>query len=438
LLAGSTQTGKFYFNKVELGNGTKIGSRLPVLVPHLSGVIALAAGFSNSLALKADGTFRVWGFQQYLPLPHRTISGIELKVNQADTDNDGMPDAWEIAHFSNLSQAAFADPDFDGLTNIQEYAVGSDPNLEDADQDRLTDLVDPYPNDFYNGVAPLITILSGDNQTTLPGQFNANALDVAVWDPTGTTPYVNAPVTFEVLSGGGQLATTNVGSPALAPTLTVNTDIDGSASAHYQQPVTAGVVSQIRASASTTQVVFTSASHSAADTTPPSVPAGLFTTGLTETAFTLNWAAATDNVGVTGYDIFQGGAFIGNATLTEFNVTGLSPATTYSMTVKARDAADNLSAASTALSVTTLTPPDTTAPSIPAGLAASNLDTTGFTLSWDASTDDIGVTGYDIFKDGEVAPENWTEGIVKSKPKRRTKTCPRKTDVSSVPSSKPK
>jgi hypothetical protein len=93
----------------------------------------------------------------------------------------------------------------------------------------------------------------------------------------------------------------------------------------------------------------------AADTTPPTVPTGLAASSLATTSFTLTWTASTDNVGVTGYTIYQNGVSIGTSTTPTFNVTGLSPSTTYTMTVKAQDAVPNLSAASTALPVTTLT-----------------------------------------------------------------------------------
>jgi chitodextrinase len=135
------------------------------------------------------------------------------------------------------------------------------------------------------------------------------------------------------------------------------------------------------------------------DTQAPSVPAGLTASNLTATSFTLNWSASTDNVAITGYDVFKDGIKINtvDVTTTNFNITGLVNGTTYLFTVRAKDAAGNISATSTALSVTT---PDTQAPGIPTGLSASNIAQTSFTLSWIASTDNVGVTGYDIFKDG--------------------------------------
>src|SRR5208282_4590450 len=133
------------------------------------------------------------------------------------------------------------------------------------------------------------------------------------------------------------------------------------------------------------------------DTDPPSIPTGLVANNITETGFTLSWKASTDNVGVTGYNVFLDGSLLTSVTGTSVQVTGLSASKTYAMTVSARDAADNISPVSTALDVTT---PDTDPPSIPTGLAANNITETGFTLSWKASTDNVGVTGYIVFLNG--------------------------------------
>jgi glucuronoarabinoxylan endo-1,4-beta-xylanase len=89
------------------------------------------------------------------------------------------------------------------------------------------------------------------------------------------------------------------------------------------------------------------------DSQAPTVPGGLASSSVTQTGFTLRWNASTDNVGVTQYEVFRGGTSLGVTAGTSFNVTSLAPATTYAMRVRARDAAGNWSAQSTALSVTT-------------------------------------------------------------------------------------
>jgi gliding motility-associated-like protein len=94
-----------------------------------------------------------------------------------------------------------------------------------------------------------------------------------------------------------------------------------------------------------------------ADTQKPTAPSGLSSESVTSSSFTLKWNASTDNVGVTGYEVFKDGTLLGTTTSLTYNVTGLTAGTTYSMTVRAKDAAGNYSDLSTALSVTTTAAP---------------------------------------------------------------------------------
>ncbi len=89
------------------------------------------------------------------------------------------------------------------------------------------------------------------------------------------------------------------------------------------------------------------------DTTAPTIPTNLLSSNITSTTFTLSWTASTDNVGVTGYDVYQNGTFKTSISGTSASITSLTPSTTYSFTVKAKDAAGNISASSNTLNVTT-------------------------------------------------------------------------------------
>ncbi|MEU5884457.1 glycoside hydrolase family 18 chitinase [Spirillospora sp. NPDC047279] len=89
------------------------------------------------------------------------------------------------------------------------------------------------------------------------------------------------------------------------------------------------------------------------DTQAPTAPGNLRSTAKTSSSVSLAWNASTDNVGVTGYDVFRGGTLADTVTGTSTTISGLSASTAYSFTVKAKDAAGNSSAASGAVSVTT-------------------------------------------------------------------------------------
>ncbi len=90
------------------------------------------------------------------------------------------------------------------------------------------------------------------------------------------------------------------------------------------------------------------------DNEAPSVPTNLVTSNVTSSSITLSWEASTDNVAVTGYEIYQGATLITTTTGLIEVVSGLTPNTSYSFTVKAIDAAGNSSQSSNVASATTL------------------------------------------------------------------------------------
>src|SRR5713226_2382905 len=136
------------------------------------------------------------------------------------------------------------------------------------------------------------------------------------------------------------------------------------------------------------------------DTTPPSLPTGLTGAAAGSSGANLSWSASTDNVGVTAYILLRNGVQVATPATTSFTDTGLSAATTYSYTVAARDAAGNISANSASVSITTASAADTTPPTTPTGLTAAAAGSTGANLSWSASTDNVGVTGYIVRRNG--------------------------------------
>ncbi|MFO7448144.1 MAG: fibronectin type III domain-containing protein [Ignavibacteriaceae bacterium] len=142
-------------------------------------------------------------------------------------------------------------------------------------------------------------------------------------------------------------------------------------------------------------------SGSAGDTTPPTTPTGLASSNVTSSSVNLTWNASTDDIGVTGYDIYQNGVFNKNVSGTSTTMAGLNPSTAYSFYVRAKDAANNASGNSNTVNITTLGGGgDTIPPSTPTGLASSNVTSSSVNLTWNASTDDVGVTGYDIYQNG--------------------------------------
>ncbi len=137
---------------------------------------------------------------------------------------------------------------------------------------------------------------------------------------------------------------------------------------------------------------------SGSDTTPPSAPANLTATATTTNSVSLSWTASTDDTGVVGYQVYRGTTLVGSPTSTSFTDTGLTASTQYSYTVKAVDAAGNVSAASASVNATTKASSDTTPPSVPTNVTVTGTTSDSVSLSWTASTDDTGVTGYQVIR----------------------------------------
>lgn len=142
---------------------------------------------------------------------------------------------------------------------------------------------------------------------------------------------------------------------------------------------------------------------SPADTAAPSVPANVAASRSGSTSINVSWSASSDNVGVTGYRLERctgssctSFAEIGQPSSTSYANTGLATNTTYRYRVRARDAAGNLSGYSSIVSASTAAPADTQAPSVPSSVQAVRASSTSIRVSWSASSDNVGVTGYRI------------------------------------------
>ncbi|MFI5757814.1 discoidin domain-containing protein [Streptomyces sp. NPDC051569] len=133
------------------------------------------------------------------------------------------------------------------------------------------------------------------------------------------------------------------------------------------------------------------------DTTAPSAPAGLAFTESTPGQVKLTWTASTDNVGVTGYDIYANNTLRTSVAGNVLTYTDTQPTnTTVAYYVRAKDAAGNVSGNSNTVTRQAASG-DTQAPTTPANLAFTESTPGQVKLTWTASTDNVGVTGYDIY-----------------------------------------
>lgn len=137
----------------------------------------------------------------------------------------------------------------------------------------------------------------------------------------------------------------------------------------------------------------------APDSTVPSTPTNVQATATSLSALTLTWSASTDNVSIYAYEVQQDNVTIAVQTGTSLAVSNLTAGSTHTYKVRARDPAYNWSAWSSSVTIT-LT--DQIAPSAPAALNYADATATTITLVWNASSDNVGVTGYNIYRGGEL------------------------------------
>ncbi|WP_392673545.1 fibronectin type III domain-containing protein [Streptomyces sp. LN785] len=144
-------------------------------------------------------------------------------------------------------------------------------------------------------------------------------------------------------------------------------------------------------------------SADAADHQRPTVPGGVTAQASSATSVHVMWNRAADDTAIAGYDVYRKGRMVKSVAASRqmIDVDGLTPSTPYTFTVRARDAAGNLSAPSEAVAVTTPapTPADHRPPTRPVRLRGRVDGSKAATLSWGGSTDDIGVTSYDIYQE---------------------------------------
>jgi len=259
-----------------------------------------------------------------------------------------------------------------------------------------------------SGGSNVVSLTSSSDTTTAPGAPTGltgtspgpNQINLSWAAPAG-----NVAVYRYVVSrcqGAGCIPSGSASKPVptfTSPTSLSDTGLDPGTSYSYQVVAVAGNL--VVGPATSVLTVTTQGT----DTTPPTAPTGLTLAlvGANASQINLSWTASTDAVGVALYRVerCQGANCatfdeVATPSGTSFSDYGLAVATTYSYRARASDAAGNLSAFSSIASVTTLATADTTPPAAPTGLTATTVSISEIDLTWTASTDDVGVTGYRV------------------------------------------
>ena len=237
----------------------------------------------------------------------------------------------------------------------------------------------------------IVTQASGDTENpTDPSSLSATPTSGARVDLSWTGSTDNTAVTnYEIFRNGSLLTT--VGNV----TTYADTSVQNASTYDYK-------VRSVDGSGNLSGFSNT-ASATTPDTQNPTAPTLVNATASSATRVDLTWTAGTDNVGVTNYEIYRDNTLlITIGSLTSYTDSTVSPSSTYAYRLKAVDAAGNHSGFSNSSSTTTPAPTDGESPTDPTDLAATAVSPVRIDLTWTASTDNIGVTNYEIYRGGSL------------------------------------
>ena len=230
---------------------------------------------------------------------------------------------------------------------------------------------------------------------TTPGNFRSPSATGSSVSLAWNTATDNTGVTEYAVYRDGNLVGTGLGTTRTVTGLACGTT--------YSFAVDAADAAGNR-SAQATLSAATASCPTGPDTEAPTTPTGLAKTGSTQTSISVSWSASTDNVGVSGYGAYRDGAPIGTPTGTTYTFTGLACGTAYALAVDAADAAGNRSTQTTLNASTNACPlpPDSQAPTTPGNFRSTGVTATSVSLAWNAATDNTGVTGYGVYRGGNL------------------------------------
>jgi len=349
------------------------------------------------------GTYRIWS---RIMAPDTTNTSYLLQVDPSGANScftiggasGTTPNSWKWADYQNGTTSSKVDVNLSvGAHTL--VMIGTKPGVK---LDRVMLLSDTtcIPSDNSTGdecasldtIKPAIALTAPKNATTVNGLVTVSA---TATDNSGANGV--SKVEFYINGVLKSTATT----AAAGSTYSYNWDTAALSSGSYAIKAVAYDAS------SNTNADTVTVTVKQSDTTAPTIPANVSATADSSTKVTVKWSASTDNVAVNGYQILRG---VGSATPTpyqqvngatlSFTDTPVSAATTYTYQVIALDTAGNASKASLTATATTPKPTqtDTAAPSVPQNVRATAVSKNQINLSWPASTDNVGVISYDVYR----------------------------------------
>jgi len=373
-----------------------VGYRIFRNAQPLATVLAPATAYADTAA--SFGTSYTYTVEAYDAAGNTSLPSVPISATPADSTPPNAPPGLTATAASDTSIRLSWSPSTDDV-GVAGYSVSRDGNV-------LTQLPASATGYTDAGLAPVsahtyaLVAFDAVGNTSAPSSATASTLPDTTRPTAPTGLAATAAPKTVALSWSGSTDDVAVTGYRIFRNGTKLADV-GATTFAYSDSTVADVTTYAYTveafdGAGNLSAASNTATVKTLDATAPTAPASLHTTSVTGTQVALAWTASTDNVGVTAYTIFRNGTKIGSvggATLAYTDAT-VAQGTAYSYTVTAADAAGNQSAASNAVSVTV---GDTSAPTAPTGLAGTAV-VGAIALTWNASTDNVGVTGYRVFR----------------------------------------
>jgi chitodextrinase len=306
------------------------------------------------MAQPAYSAFRQDAFYQYTKV---TVSPTELLVEGRRSDTGAVFDSTTITPSTpgtggTTTLSALADARVEQANPTTNYGTSSTLGADQSSTDQVESYL-KFDSSLINGMVTSAKL----RLWTTTGSTSVTTNGPAVHGVS--TDWAEGTITWNNKPGRAAAATDNVG--ALAVDSLVEYDVtdlveNGTYNFSLVPDSTDGTSFNSRSNSAATkrpQLVVTASSGSGGDTTAPTKPTGLSATAVSSSQVNLSWNASSDDVGVTGYDVYRGTTLIKTVTGTSTSDTTVAAGTTYSYTVKAKDAAGNVSPASDPAAVTT-------------------------------------------------------------------------------------
>lgn len=354
----------------QLGDGTTVSSRSSPLQIG-TGFSAIAAGDYSGFALKTDGRLFSWGRNEY------------GEIGDGSTTQRNSP--VEVgAGFISIAAGSFTSFATKSDGSVWTWGRNSDGERGDGTTD------EKHSPTLINFSLPAVTPIPATPTGFTATADGSSKINLA-WNPPSSNAAANIRYYVKIVNDNGfglVFNITNWSAIGLTPATNYSFTIKACDTANNCSAESAAV---------------TATTAALADTVPPSVPATLSASATGSDQISLNWSASSDNIAVIAYKVYRNGNLLSTlSNVTSYKDTGLLAKTNYSYTVAACDAANNCSAQSSPASATTASIADTIPPSAPSSLSASATGSSQISLNWSASSDNVAVTAYKVYRNGNL------------------------------------